>query len=60
MNQSDNIKSHIELAQSLVNNGLAYKCYDDENGCKEGLEKKQLTESSHHFWNLEIYILILT
>ena len=28
--QSDNIKSHIELAQSLVNNGLAYKCYDDE------------------------------
>jgi len=28
--QSKNIKDHIDLANSLINKGLAYKCFHDE------------------------------
>ena len=41
--QSDNIKNHIEFANSLVNNGLAYKCFNDENLIKsKGIEKSKI------------------
>ena len=33
--QSDNIKNHIEFANSLVNNGLAYKCFNDVTSSSE-------------------------
>ena len=43
--QSDNIKNHIEFANSLVNNGLAYKCFNDENLMKNNENKKNKIKS---------------
>ena len=41
--QSDNIKNHIEFANSLVNKGLAYKCFNDENLIKsKGIGKSKI------------------
>ena len=44
--QSKNIKDHIDLANSLINKGLAYKCFHDESFLKEQKKNKKKIVSS--------------
>ena len=39
--QSKNIKNHLEVAESLISNGLAYKCFHDDSYITEKKMSKQ-------------------
>ena len=39
--QSKNIRKHLEVAESLISNGLAYKCFHDENYISKKKKSKQ-------------------
>lgn len=39
--QSNNIKKHLEVAESLISNGLAYKCFHDDIYLSEAKKSKK-------------------